>query len=292
MGPVLAWARSAILSRHNAQEDTVTAVDEEQLQVGPPGSVSKFTWSGVPYWLIGIMVFVAFIALQVVTQPRWRDGFEFIVNGLSLTLLVTLGGFIIAMVLGLLIGLARLSSNVVLQNVSQLYIELIRGIPVIVTILIVTIVLFGQVFERLPEDFERFRPSFAIRGTIALGLIYAAFIAEVFRAGIQSISIGQREAGASIGLSRRQVMRKVVFPQAIRNIMPALGNDLIALLKDSALVSIIAVRELTQMTRLWTGRSFAFIEGYGILTMFYLILVIGLSLLLRWYEKRIQIPGY
>jgi polar amino acid transport system permease protein len=135
-------------------------------------------------------------------------------------------------------------------------------------------------------------PSQALRGTLALGIIYAAFIAEVFRAGIQSISTGQREAGRSIGLSERQIMRFVVLPQAIRNIMPALGNDLIALLKDSSLVSIIAVRELTQMTRLYTGSSFRFMEGFLVLTGFYLVLTVGLSLLLRWYERRIAIPGY
>lgn len=273
----------------------MTAVDQEEVEVGPPGSTSAWTWAGVPWWLVGIIALVVLVGLQVLTQERWREGFDFIVNGLALTLWVTLGGFILALIGGLLIGLARLSSNTALKNLAMFYIELIRGTPVIVTILMVTIVLFGQVFELLSDSFgegiERFRPSFAIRGTIALGMIYAAFIAEVFRAGIQSISIGQREAGASVGLSKRQVMRVVVFPQAIRNIMPALGNDLIALLKDSALVSIIAVRELTQMTRLWTGRSFAFIEGYAILFAFYLTLTVGLSLLLRWYEKRIQVPG-
>ncbi len=273
----------------------MTAVDQETVEVGPPGSTGTWTWSGIPYWLIGIFLFIALIGFQILTQERWREGFDFIAGGLRLTLLVTLGGFILAMVWGLAIGLARMSGNTAVKNLAMFYIELIRGMPVIVTILIVTIVAFGEVFEIMGnvfgEGIERFRPSFAIRGTIALGIIYAAFIAEVFRAGIQSISIGQKEAGASIGLTNRQVMIKVVFPQAIRNIMPALGNDLIALLKDSALVSIIAVRELTQMTRLWTGRSFAFIEGYMILTAFYLVLTVSLSLVLRWYEKRIQVPG-
>jgi polar amino acid transport system permease protein len=126
---------------------------------------------------------------------------------------------------------------------------------------------------------------------MALGLIYAAFIAEVFRAGIESISTGQREAGESVGLSKRDILRFIVLPQAIRNIMPALGNDLIALLKDSSLVSILAVRELTQMTRIYTGSTFQFMEGYFVLTGFYLVLTLSLSLLLRWYERRIQVPG-
>jgi len=127
---------------------------------------------------------------------------------------------------------------------------------------------------------------------LALGLIYAAFIAEVFRAGIESIPTGQREAGESVGLSKSDILRFIVLPQAIRNIMPALGNDLIALLKDSSLVSILAVKELTQMTKIYTGSTFQFMEGYFVLTGFYLVLTLSLSLLLRWYERRIQVPGH
>lgn len=264
----------------------MTTIDQQQLEVGPPGGTSRWTWSGVPWWLVGIVATVSLIALQVLTQERWREGFDFIVGGLSMTVYVTLGGFILALVLGLLVGLARLSKKTAVKNLAMYYIELVRGVPVIVTILFISIVLFGRLFQIIGV-----RPSFAVRGTLALGLIYAAFIAEVFRAGIQSVSTGQKEAGASMGLSDRQIMRFIVLPQAIRNIMPALGNDLIALLKDSSLVSIIAVRELTQMTRLWTGRSFAFLEGFIILTGFYLTLTVSLSLLLRWYEKRIQVPG-
>ena len=264
----------------------MTTIDQQAVEVGPPGGTSRWTWTGFPWWLVGIVATVALIALQVLTQERWREGFDFIVGGLSMTVYVTLGGFILALVLGLLVGLARLSNKTAVKNLAMYYIELVRGVPVIVTILFISIVLFGRLFQIIG-----IRPSFAIRGTLALGLIYAAFIAEVFRAGIQSVSTGQKEAGASMGLSNRQIMRFIVLPQAIRNIMPALGNDLIALLKDSSLVSIIAVRELTQMTRLWTGRSFAFLEGFIILTGFYLTLTVSLSLLLRWSEKRIQVPG-
>ena len=125
---------------------------------------------------------------------------------------------------------------------------------------------------------------------MAIGLIYAAFIAEVLRAGIESIGAGQREAGMAVGLNGRQVFRFIVWPQAIKNIMPALGNDLIALLKDSSLVSILAVRELTQMSRLWTGRSFQFFAGFMILAAMYLTLTVTLSMLLQWYERRIATP--
>ncbi len=265
----------------------MTAIDQEIIiEPGPPGSTGGWA-SCFPWWLLGIIATVGLIAFQVLTKERWREGFEFIIGGLSFTLLVTLGGFVLALGLGLLIGLARLSNNTVLKNLAMYYIEVIRGVPVLVTILLISIVGFGEISAAMG-----FRPAAIYRGTLALGIIYAAFIAEVFRAGIQSISTGQKEAGASVGLSKGQVMRFIVLPQAIRNVMPALGNDLIALLKDSSLVSLIAVRELTQMTKLWTGRSFAFLEGYLILTGLYLTLTVGLSLLLRWYEKRISVPGY
>jgi len=168
------------------------------------------------------------------------------------------------------------------------YIEFIRGVPVIVTIFFFSLVVWGQWLGAIGVP----KPTNFWRTTIALGLIYAAFIAEVFRAGIESVPSGQREAGLSVGLSNRRIMRHIVLPQAIRNIMPALGNDLIALLKDSSLVSILAVRELTQMAKLYTGSSFQFMEGYLVLTGFYLVLTLSLSLVLRWYEGRIRIPGH
>lgn len=264
----------------------MTTAEESVEEVGQaPGAVSKFSWSGVPWWLFGIIATVALIFLQVLTQERWREGFDFIIGGLGLTLIITIGGFAIAMVLGIVLALARLSKNLVLQNLAMYYIELIRGVPVLVTILLVSSVVFREV-----ADATGFRANAAIRGTVALGIIYAAFIAEVLRAGIQSIRAGQREAGASVGLTDRQVMRHIVFPQAIRNILPALGNDLIALLKDSSLASVLAARELTQMTKLWTGRTFSFLQGYLILTALYLTLTVSLSLLLTWYERRIRIP--
>jgi polar amino acid transport system permease protein len=131
-----------------------------------------------------------------------------------------------------------------------------------------------------------------MRVAAALALFYAAFIAEVFRAGIQSVPRTQSEAGRSMGLSEGDITRKIVLPQAVRNMLPALGNDLISLMKDSSLVSVMAVRELTQLARLYSGSTFRFRESFFILMVIYVVLTLGLSLLLRWYERRIAIPGY
>ena len=256
----------------------------------PPGSRSRYEFSGFPWWFLGIIAVVAYPLVKVLTDETWAEGFKFIKAGLTLTIFVTLGGFVVAMVLGLVVALARLAKNGVARNLAIFFIELIRGIPVLVTIIFVGLVIWPALMDLLGVPPRTFISSPGVKATVAVGLVYAAFIAEVLRAGIESISVGQREAGMSMGLSNRQVFRLIVWPQAIKNILPALGNDLVALLKDSSLVSILAVRELTQMTKLWTGVSFQFMAGYLILAAFYLALTVSLSLLLQWYERRIATP--
>ena len=256
----------------------------------PPGSQIGYEWSGFPYWFIGILAVIAFPIFKILTDSTWNDGFMFIKDGLSLTITVTVGGFIIAFVLGLIVALGRMSKNVWLKNMATFYIEVIRGIPVLVTIFMFGLVMVPWFMSLIGVSPQSFFASNTFKTTVAVGLIYAAFIAEVFRAGIESVPIGQREAGMAVGLSRAKVFRLIVWPQALKNVFPALGNDLIALLKDSSLVSILAVREITQMTKLWTGRSFQFFAGFMILAAMYLALTVSLSLVLQWYERRIATP--
>jgi polar amino acid transport system permease protein len=256
----------------------------------PPGSEVRYEWSGFPYWFIGILAVIAFPIFKILTDPSWNDGFMFIKDGLTLTITVTVGGFIIAFVLGLFVALGRMSKNAWLKNIATFYIEVIRGIPVLVTIFMFGLVIVPWFMRLIGVSPQSFFASNTFKTTVAVGLIYAAFIAEVFRAGIESVPIGQREAGMAVGLSRVKVFRLIVWPQALKNVFPALGNDLIALLKDSSLVSILAVREITQMTKLWTGRSFQFFAGFMILAAMYLALTVSLSLVLQWYERRLSTP--
>ena len=256
----------------------------------PPGASVRYEWSGFPWWFVGILAVIAFPMFKVLTDPTWNEGFQFIKDGITLTISVTIGGFIIAFALGLFVSLGRMSKNSFLRNIATFYIELIRGIPVLVTIFMFGLVLVPWFVDLIGVSPQSFFASNTFKTTVAVGLIYAAFVAEVFRAGIESIGIGQREAGMAVGLSRVQVFRFIVWPQALKNVFPALGNDLIALLKDSSLVSILAVREMTQMTKLWTGRSFQFFAGFMILAAMYLALTVSLSLILQWYERRIATP--
>jgi polar amino acid transport system permease protein len=256
----------------------------------PPGSEVRYEWSGFPYWFVGILAVIAFPIFKMFTDPTWYEGFRFIKDGLSLTITVTVGGFIIAFVLGLFVALGRMSKSAWLSNIATFYIEVIRGIPVLVTIFMFGLVIVPWFMDLIGVSPQSFFASNTFKTTVAVGLIYAAFIAEVFRAGIESVRVGQREAGMAVGLSRVQVFRLIVWPQALKNVFPALGNDLIALLKDSSLVSILAVREMTQMTKLWTGRSFQFFAGFMILAAMYLALTVSLSLVLQWYERRMATP--
>ena len=189
----------------------------------PPGASSKVEWSGFPWWLVGIGLVIAFPFYKVLTDPTWEEGFLFIKDGLVLTINVTVVGFVIAMVVGLIVSLGRLSKNTVLSNLAIFYIELIRGIPVIVTIFIVAFVVWDAIMNLFNVSPQSFIASNTVAATVAVGLIYAAFIAEVFRAGIQSVSTGQREAGMAMGLNRRQVFRLIVWPQPVERLLKAFG---------------------------------------------------------------------
>jgi polar amino acid transport system permease protein len=131
--------------------------------------------------------------------------------------------------------------------------------------------------------------NFTARAVIALTIGYSAFIAEIFRAGIESIGRGQMEAARSLGMSYPRAMRYVILPQAIRNVLPPLGNDFIAMLKDSALVSVLGVQDITQLGKVYAASTFRFFETYNVVAYLYLIMTVGLALVMRGVEKRM--PG-
>jgi polar amino acid transport system permease protein len=126
------------------------------------------------------------------------------------------------------------------------------------------------------------------RAIIALTIAYSSFIAEIFRAGIQAVDTGQIEAAKALGLSRYRRFRHIIWPQAFRTILPPYGNDFIAMVKDSSLVSVLGVADITQMGKVYAAGSFRFFETYSIVAYIYLILTVGLSLALRALEKRLR----
>jgi polar amino acid transport system permease protein len=234
---------------------------------------------------VAIFTFLAIMTLLIITRENYNEAFKFIVPGIQVTLYTTFVAFGIALILGLFAGLGSISHNTVIRNIAVTYVEFVRGVPTLVLIFTVAFVLVPIVAEALNID-NKF-VSQNTRAIVALALIYGAFLAEVFRAGIESIPSGQMEAARSVGMSYYQAMRHIILPQAIRNISPALGNDFIAMLKDSSMVSLLAVRDITQRARLHAGSTFRFRESYLVLTFLYLSMTLTLSLLLRWYERRL-----
>lgn len=274
---------------------------EEQLG----GKDRRDVWRQFPWWLVIIVSFLIYLLFQTIFNEEYTAAFNFIKGevgslefllegefldtigkGISLTLFITLATFLISIVLGLIAGLGRVSKNVVVRNIAITYVELVRGLPVLVLIFTFAFVVVPEVSTRMGIDNQSIPGTW--RGIIALAFFYGAFMGEIFRAGIESIPSGQHEAARSLGMSAGQSMRHIILPQAIRNILPALGNDFIAILKDSSLLSVLAVREITQQARLYAGSTFRFRETYLVLTFLYLSMTVILSLILQWYGRRLK----
>ena len=244
-------------------EEATTVANEERRQQG------IIPWDKIPWWVVILLALGLFLTYLIMANPKYHDTFNYLRSGVVMTLRITFSAYIFAVTAGLLIGLARTSKNKVVYTLATLYVEIMRGIPMVVLMLYVAFALvpatvgliksFGawglahtqnailaDIFTAFSHATPRDLPM-DVRAIIALAMGYAAFEAEVFRAGIQSIGRGQMEAALSLGMTYFQAMRFVILPQAVRRVLPPLGNDFVALLKDSSLATVLAVREITQM---------------------------------------------
>ena len=229
------------------------------------------------------MAILLWMAWQILTKENYELAWTRIAPGLRLTITSTLQAFTIALIIGMVAGMGQLSRNVVSRNVARTYVEFIRGIPILPLIFTVALIVVPEVTDALNSRLDawfgwEFKLSFQMRATVTLALI--------FRGGIQSVPPGQSEAGRSLGLTRRQTMSSVVLPQAMRAIIPPLGNDFIAILKDTSLLSVLGVLEITQRGRQFSASTFKFREGYFVVSFIYLLLTLSLSLLLSLLERR------
>lgn len=248
-------------------------------------------WDTFPWWSVIIVGVLSWMGWQILTNDAYELAWERIIPGLRLTISSTIQAFAIALVIALIIGMGQMSRNVVLRNLSRTYVEFVRGIPILPLIFTVALILVPELTKAINGPLDRwfgweFKLSFQMRATVTLAVIYGAYMAEIFRGGIQSIPPGQTEAGRSLGLNRRQTLNSVVLPQAMRAIIPPLGNDFIAILKDTSLLSVLGALEITQRARQFSASTFKFREGYFVLAFIYLILTLGLSLLLGMLERR------
>jgi polar amino acid transport system permease protein len=254
----------------------------------------------VPWWLLATALLGVLAVWAIVADESYAEIFRALSGGVVTTLWVTVVAFALACLLALVVALARTSRFRFARECATFYTEIVRGIPVLVLLFYVAFVGAPWLVEAVnfvaqPLISAKWVPPLSIRtldftwrAILALMVCYSAFIAEVFRAGIEAVPAGQTEAARSLGLRRWPTFRHVVGPQALRTILPPLGNDFVAMIKDSALVSALGVQDITQLGKVYSSGTFKFFETYNVVAFLYLVMTISLSLLVRLLERRLR----
>jgi polar amino acid transport system permease protein len=243
-----------------------------------------------PFWRIFKFVsdYRVFIPKRAFIFSKWISGF--FDSGVFVTVFITLGSFVFVLFAGIIGGLGRLSKNKILYGISSLYVEIVRGIP-----LLVQLMWWYYAFPVIFQAFGRWiHWSFAanylanayLMAILGLVFCYGAYMSEIYRAGIQSIPKGQMEAARSQGMNYFQAMRYVILPQAIRVILPPVGNEFTALLKDSSLVSVVAVADMTRRGREFMSAAFNPISTWTFIALLYLILTLFSARMVSFIEKK------
>ncbi len=244
----------------------------------------------LPWWIVILILGGVIAAFVIFTNSEYISILQILSDGIRLTLYLTFAGYATALVLGLIAALGRISKNVVIRTVATLYVEVVRGIPLLVQIYYVFAVIAPAVASIAPENLRGWMLNEENMAIVAMGFCYGAYLAETYRAGIESIPRGQMEAARSLGMSYVEAMRYVILPQAIRVVLPPLGNDFIAMLKDSSLASAIGVKELTLWTKNRSAATFRALPHWTIAALLYLVMTLGLSIIVRYVERRWAIP--
>jgi polar amino acid transport system permease protein len=249
------------------------------------------------------VLFAVLFFWLIVADHDYRIIFAALRHGVLVTLWVTIVAYALAAALGLVVALGRVSRFRALREAATFYVEIVRGVQVLVLHVSVAFVgapalvrgwnvAFGWPIHAglLPElsvrDF-----NLTWRAIFALTVSYSAYLAEIFRAGIEAVPKGHVEAAWSLGLSRGLTARLIVLPQAIRIVLPPLGNDFVAMIKDSALVSALGVQDITQLGKVYSASTFLFFETYNVVAFLYLVMTLSLSLIVRGIEARLKRGG-
>jgi polar amino acid transport system permease protein len=282
------------------EREKLMAYRREIERTGPDHNRWLWHLSTIDRWWVLVLAVLGLIGMLVWTQPApFRDILLFLADGILVTLQVTALAFVFTLVVGLLGGLGRLSRNPLIRGVTSLYVEVVRGIPLLVQLLYIYFAL-PQIFDAIGGMLAGFWPggsAFFIQlsltpvaaAVLGLTVCYGAYMSEIFRAGIQSIHHGQMEAARSLGMSYVQGMRYVILPQAIRVILPPVGNEFVNLLKDSSLVSIMAVSDITRRGREYMSRTFLSIETWTMVALVYLVFTLTFSRLVTALERKMTV---
>jgi polar amino acid transport system permease protein len=253
-----------------------------------------------PYWLVAAAILGVAAAVVFATEDVYAPIVTAVAKGIETTIWVSLVAFALACVKGLALALALLSHRPAISNAARLWVEIIRGVPVLVLLFYIAFAVAPglvvawnwatgplQAAGLMDPMIARDLPLLW-RAVAALVIGYGAFLSEVFRAGIQAVERGQIEAAMALGLSRWQRFRLIVLPQAIRTVLPPLGNDFVAMVKDSSLVSVLGVADITQAGKIYAASSFRFFETYNVVAFVYLCMTVSLSLAVRALEQRMR----
>lgn len=210
------------------------------------------------------------------------DRYKYILSGLLNTVVMAFFAVIIGIILGLIVSIIRNDYEVnkkhkILNIISKMYVEIIRGTPVILQLMIIYYVIFKSV-----------NINIILVGIIAFGINSGAYVSEIIRSGIKSIDKGQMEAGLSLGLKYKQVMKLIVLPEAFKNILPSLGNEFITLLKETSVGAYIGILELTKASDIISSRTYDYFFPLIIVAIIYLIMTLGLSKLVNLMERRLN----
>lgn len=241
-----------------------------------------------PEWIQSIPEWLQNLFFQLYQTFVYQDRWKFFTDGLKITFLVTIGALILGVIIGLIIAIIRTTHDNSKKKpffllrffnwFCNIYLTVIRGTPMMVQLLIMGFVIM------VPKT----DAGMIVCGIVTLGINSGAYVAEIARSGLMSISVGQTEAGRSLGLSYGQTMWHIVIPQAIKNILPALGNEMITLLKDTSLVSVIALRDVTKQAQNIVSKTYQAYIPYISLAIIYLVIVIILTKLLSILERRLR----
>ena len=210
------------------------------------------------------------------------DRYKYILNGLTTTVIIAFFAVIIGIIIGTLVSLIRNNYEVnkkgkILNKICEIYVNVIRGTPVILQLMIIYYVIFKSV-----------NINITLVGIIAFGINSGAYVSEIIRSGINSIDKGQLEAGLSLGLNYHKTMKLIILPQAIKNILPALGNEFITLLKETSVGAYIGILELTKASDIISSRTYDYLFPLIIVAIIYLIMTLGLSKLVNLMERRLN----
>jgi polar amino acid transport system permease protein len=260
---------------------------------------AKSLWQRIDRgWLIFVaVVAITYLLIRIRPDP-YRRIWVFLQDGIRVTIAITVVSFLFILLAGLIGGLGRISKNPIISGLAALYVELVRGVPLLVQLLFIyyaSPIVIREIGKRLLPVWPTFAQlligvklnAFAA-AVLGMTICYGAYMSEIVRAGIEAISLGQMEAARSLGMSYIQAMRYVILPQAVRVILPPVGNEFVSLLKDSSLVSVVAVADMTRRGREFMASTFLALETWFMVALLYLVMTLFAARVVAYIERKTE----